>query len=39
MATRPVQQVVTAHQQTEGGGFVVRRPFSSVVSTGSYSRR
>jgi redox-sensitive bicupin YhaK (pirin superfamily) len=24
---RPVIQVVTAHQQREGGGFVVRRPF------------
>ncbi|MEQ1505899.1 MAG: pirin family protein [Myxococcota bacterium] len=24
---RPVDGVVTAHQQTEGGGFVVRRPF------------
>ena len=23
---RPVQQLVTAHQQTEGGGFTVRRP-------------
>jgi hypothetical protein len=24
---RPVQRVITAHQQREGGGFVVRRPF------------
>lgn len=24
---RPVTQVIVAHQQTEGGGFVVRRPF------------
>jgi quercetin 2,3-dioxygenase len=23
---RPVTRVVTAHSQTEGGGFVVRRP-------------
>jgi redox-sensitive bicupin YhaK (pirin superfamily) len=27
MSVRPVVQVVTAHQQREGGGFVVRRPF------------
>lgn len=26
---RPVQHVVTAHRQTEGAGFVVRRPFPS----------
>src|SRR5712671_3946116 len=24
---RPVAEVITAHRQTEGGGFVVRRPF------------
>ena len=24
---RPVQHVITGHRQTEGGGFVVRRPF------------
>ncbi|MEZ4320175.1 MAG: pirin family protein [Myxococcota bacterium] len=27
MSVRPVVRVITAHQQTEGGGFVVRRPF------------
>lgn len=27
MTARKVETVVTAHQQTEGGGFVVRRPF------------
>jgi redox-sensitive bicupin YhaK (pirin superfamily) len=27
METRPVENVITAHRQTEGGGFVVRRPF------------
>jgi redox-sensitive bicupin YhaK (pirin superfamily) len=27
MAARSVQRIVTAHRQTEGGGFVVRRPF------------
>ncbi len=27
--TREVENVVTAHKQTEGGGFVVRRPFPS----------
>ncbi len=27
---RPVDRVVTAHRQTEGGGFVVRRPFPSL---------
>lgn len=27
MTVRPVLHVVTAHQQREGGGFVVRRPF------------
>ena len=26
LVTRPVTRVVTAHSQTEGGGFVVRRP-------------
>ncbi|MGH8273029.1 MAG: pirin family protein, partial [Gammaproteobacteria bacterium] len=25
--TRPVEHVVTAHRQREGGGFIVRRPF------------
>jgi redox-sensitive bicupin YhaK (pirin superfamily) len=29
MTTREVENVVTAHKQTEGGGFVVRRPFPS----------
>src|SRR3712207_4411636 len=24
---RPVEQIITAHRQREGGGFVVRRPF------------
>jgi redox-sensitive bicupin YhaK (pirin superfamily) len=27
MTSRPVQAVITSHRQTEGGGFVVRRPF------------
>jgi quercetin 2,3-dioxygenase len=27
MTLRPVATVITAHQQTEGGGFLVRRPF------------
>lgn len=27
MSLRPVDQVVTAHRQREGGGFIVRRPF------------
>jgi len=27
MNTRPVLHVVTAHEQLEGGGFTVRRPF------------
>jgi redox-sensitive bicupin YhaK (pirin superfamily) len=27
--TREVEDLVTAHKQTEGGGFVVRRPFPS----------
>ena len=26
-AIRPVAQVITAHQQREGAGFIVRRPF------------
>ena len=29
---RPVARVVTAHRQTEGAGFVVRRPFPGEVS-------
>ncbi|HVU51019.1 MAG TPA: pirin family protein [Polyangia bacterium] len=29
LAVRPVARVVTAHSQTEGGGFVVRRPLPS----------
>ncbi len=29
-ALRPVERVVTAHHQTEGGGFVVRRPFPTA---------
>lgn len=28
---RPVEQIVTAHRQTEGGGFVVRRPFPTAA--------
>jgi redox-sensitive bicupin YhaK (pirin superfamily) len=28
-STREVKELVTAHKQTEGGGFVVRRPFPS----------
>ena len=24
---RPVSRIVTAHRQTEGAGFVIRRPF------------
>jgi redox-sensitive bicupin YhaK (pirin superfamily) len=28
--SRPVARIVTAHQQTEGGGFVVRRPFPTA---------
>ena len=27
---RPVQQVITAHKQQEGGGFIVRRPLPSM---------
>ncbi len=30
LQTRPVAGVVTAHRQTEGGGFIVRRPFPSA---------
>ncbi|MEO1065654.1 MAG: pirin family protein, partial [Actinomycetota bacterium] len=30
MAHRSVEQIVVAHQQLEGGGFVVRRPFPSA---------
>jgi redox-sensitive bicupin YhaK (pirin superfamily) len=30
---RPVRQVVTAHQQQEGAGFTVQRPFPSVELT------
>ncbi len=29
-AQRPVARVITAHRQTEGGGFVVRRPFPTA---------
>jgi quercetin 2,3-dioxygenase len=32
MDLRRVSRVITAHRQTEGGGFVVRRPFPSVVA-------
>jgi quercetin 2,3-dioxygenase len=28
--SRPVTRVITAHHQTEGGGFVVRRPFPTA---------
>jgi redox-sensitive bicupin YhaK (pirin superfamily) len=31
MPSRPVRTVVTAHRQTEGGGFIVRRPFPSAT--------
>jgi len=31
MELRRVRRVITAHQQKEGGGFMVRRPFPSVV--------
>jgi redox-sensitive bicupin YhaK (pirin superfamily) len=34
-ADRPVRQVVTAHQQQEGAGFTVRRPFPSAELTGA----
>ena len=27
---RPVEQVITAHRQREGGGFIVRRPFPTL---------
>ena len=27
MTTRNVREIITAHRQTEGGGFIVRRPF------------
>jgi redox-sensitive bicupin YhaK (pirin superfamily) len=29
-AVRPVEQIITAHRQREGGGFIVRRPFPTV---------
>jgi hypothetical protein len=32
---RSVRQIVTAHQQLEGAGFAVRRPFPSVDLTGA----
>jgi quercetin 2,3-dioxygenase len=28
---RPVADIITAHRQTEGGGFVVRRPFPTAA--------
>jgi redox-sensitive bicupin YhaK (pirin superfamily) len=31
---RPVAKVVTAHQQAEGAGFIVRRPFPGELSMG-----
>jgi redox-sensitive bicupin YhaK (pirin superfamily) len=31
MSARCVARIVTAHRQTEGGGFVVRRPFPTQV--------
>jgi len=31
-ARRPVARVLTAHAQTEGGGFLVHRPFPGMVS-------
>ncbi len=31
MSKRSVEEVVVAHQQREGGGFLVRRPFPSVA--------
>ncbi|WP_020666641.1 pirin family protein [Amycolatopsis nigrescens] len=34
-AERPVRQVVTAHQQLEGAGFAVRRPFPSADLPGA----
>ena len=30
--SRPVAEVVTAHRQTEGAGFSVRRPFPGGLS-------
>jgi quercetin 2,3-dioxygenase len=30
--SRPVSKVVTAHRQTEGAGFVIRRPFPGELS-------
>lgn len=32
MANRRIKQLVTAHQQREGGGFVVRRPIGGEIS-------
>ncbi len=32
MASRRIKQLVTAHQQQEGGGFVVRRPIGGEVT-------
>ena len=29
---RPVAKVLTAHRQTEGAGFVIRRPFPGELS-------
>ncbi|WP_158888386.1 pirin family protein [Amycolatopsis anabasis] len=34
-ADRPVRQVVTAHQQLEGAGFAVRRPFPGAELAGA----
>jgi redox-sensitive bicupin YhaK (pirin superfamily) len=31
---RPVEQVITAHRQREGGGFIVRRPFPAGLPDG-----
>jgi quercetin 2,3-dioxygenase len=31
MGLRRVNRVITAHRQTEGGGFVVRRPFPTAI--------
>lgn len=30
MTTRNVREIITAHRQTEGGGFIVRRPFPTA---------
>src|SRR5205823_11271041 len=30
---REIEQVVTAHRQLEGGGFVVRRPFPGEIDS------